>query len=144
MRLALGFAIVSVVLASGCRQTDEAVKTELRTQMMQRCTTDIAPQAAAVPGFNAAEFCTCVTDKAIGDNSVAQLKTMFEDKAATAARGREAGTQCLSQQMPGGAPAQAAPAPAKPQAATPAAPAPAEAGGEAEEDSAEDGAEDSQ
>ena len=145
MQLVLGVACVSLVLLGGCRQSDEKVKTELRTQMMQRCTTDIAPKAAAVPGFDAPKFCTCVTDKAIGDRSVAELKKMFEDAASTAAKGREAGTECLAQQMPGDVPAQAGAAPP----ATPATPAPpaaekAEAAGEAEEDNAEDTAEDSQ
>jgi hypothetical protein len=149
MRLVLGLAIVSVALVGGCRQSDEKVKAELRTQMMQRCTTDIAPQAAAVPGFDAPKFCTCVTDKAIGDRSVAELKKMFEDKASTAAKGREAGKECLSQQMPNGVPAQAGTAPADPKAATPVTPGQAASGkakaaGDVDEEIAEDGAEDSQ
>ena len=103
MRVLAGFAMTSlgalVALTGGCRQSDEAVKSKLRADMMQRCTTDIAPQAAAV-GFDAATFCTCVTDKAIGDRSVAELKKLFEDKEGTAAQGRRAGTECLNQQMP--------------------------------------------
>jgi hypothetical protein len=149
MRLVLGLAIVSVALVGGCRQSDEKVKAELRTQMMQRCTTDIAPQAAAVPGFDAPKFCTCVTDKTIGARSVAELKKMFDDKASTAAKGREAGKECLSQQMPNNVPAQAGAAPADPQGATPVTPPQpasreAEAAGEVDEDSSEDSSEEGQ
>jgi hypothetical protein len=149
MRLVLGFAIFSVALVGGCRQSDEKVKAELRTQMMQRCTTDIAPQAAAVAGFDSAKFCTCVTDKAIGDRSVAELKKMFEDKASTAAQGRQAGTECLSQQLPNGVPGQTGGAPAAAKGTPPVAPVPpasekGEAASEMDEDSSEDAAEDAQ
>jgi hypothetical protein len=153
MRVLVGLAIASVLLAGGCRQSDEKVKAELRTQMMQRCTTDIAPQAAAVPGFDTAAFCTCVTDKAIGDRSIAELKKLFEDKAGTAAQGRQAGTECLNQQMPAsmtadaGAANAARPAAVPPAAASPAAP-PDPAAEAAEEEpvetSEEDAVEDSQ
>jgi hypothetical protein len=139
MRVLAGLAMtslaMSVVLLGGCRQSDEAVKAKLRTDMMQRCTTDIAPQAASVPGFDAANFCTCVTDKAIGDRSVAELKTLFEDKEGTAAQGRRAGTECLNQQLPA-ATATAVPGQAVQPAAEPAnAAAPAAAAGA---DAAED------
>jgi hypothetical protein len=138
----LGLAIVA---AGGCSKSEEVIKGELRTQMMQRCTTDIAPQASAIPGFDAQKFCTCVTDKAIGERSVSALKKMFEDKAGTAEQGRKAGAECLSQQMPGGVPAQAAAAPAGRTAGTEqAAAAPAvekaETAGEAEEDTNDDAA----
>lgn len=112
MRVLVGLAIASVALAGGCRQSDETVKAELRTQMMQRCTTDTAAQAAAVPGFDAQKFCTCVTDKAIGNRSVAELKKLFEDKTGTAAQGRKAGAECLSEQLPASAVADASPSPA--------------------------------
>lgn len=147
MRVLLGVALIAVALAGGCRQSDEKVKAELRTQMMQRCTTDVAPQAAAVPGFDAQKFCTCVTDKAIGDRSVAELKKMFEDKAGTAAQGRKAGMECLNQQMPSGVPAQSAAAPAggpgslNAAAATPTVEK-AEAAGEMDEDTGDEAAED--
>jgi len=126
MRVLVGLlAIASTALAGGCRQSDEAVTAELRTQMIQRCTTDIAPQAASVPGFDSAEFCACVTDKGIGGRSVAELKKLFEDKAATAEQGRQAGAECLNQQTPSArADAAGASTAAQQAAAPPAAPAP--------------------
>jgi|GEM_PF-6198026 len=140
--------VLAIVAAAGCRQSDEAVKAELRSQMMQRCTTDIAPQASAIPGFDAQAFCTCVTDKAIGSRSVADLKKMFEDKAGTAAQGRQAGAECLSQQMPGGAPqGEAAPA-GGPGSVNAAAATPtvekAEAAGEMDEDTGDEAVEENQ
>jgi hypothetical protein len=150
MRLALGLAIVTVALLGGCRESDEAVKAKLRTDIMQRCTTNIAPQAAAQPGFDGQQYCTCVTDKAIGDQSVAELKKLFADKAATAAQGRQAATQCLAQQMPAEVtePAGAAANNQQPAAGPvlPAGPAAekAEAANEVEEESVEDDTEDGQ
>ncbi len=98
MRVALGLATAAIALTAGCRQSEEDVRTELRAQFMQRCSTDIAPTAARASGFDAQRFCACVTDKALGDRSVAELKTMFEDQAGTAERGRQAGVECLAQQ----------------------------------------------
>jgi hypothetical protein len=150
MRLALGLATVSLALLGGCRESDEAVKAKLRADIMQRCTTNIAEQAAAQPGFEGEKYCTCITDKAIGGHSVAELRKLFEDKAATAAQGRQAATQCLAQQMPADVTEQAgAGANINQQAVAPATPtAPvaekAEAAGEADEESSEDETEDSQ
>jgi hypothetical protein len=148
MRLVLGLAIVSVALAGGCRESDEVVKARLRSDIMQRCTTNIAPEVVKQPGFDGQEYCTCITDKAIGTQSVAELKKLFDDKVATAAQGRQAATDCLAQQMPSGVSAQAGAAPADPQAATPVTPPQpasekAEAAGEMDEDGSEDGSEDS-
>jgi hypothetical protein len=149
MRLALGLAIVSIALLGGCRESDEAVKAKLRADIMQRCTTNIGPQAAAQPGFDGQRYCTCVTDMAIGDQSVAELRKLFEDKAATAAQGRQAATQCLAQEIPADVTERAAVASDNRQAAAPVMPAvpaaeEAEAAGEADEESSEDGTEDSQ
>jgi hypothetical protein len=153
MRLMLGAAIAAILLVGGCRQSDEGVKAKLRADIMQRCTTNIAPEVVKQAGFDGQKYCTCITDKAVGTQSVAELKKLFEDKAATAAQGRQAATECLAQQTPDGAPAPAAPAPAGAPAAAPATPPPPaaetnEAGAEAEEETSEDtaegGAEDSQ
>jgi hypothetical protein len=149
MRLALGLAIVSIALLGGCRESDEAVKAKLRADIMQRCTTNIAGQAAAQPGFDGEKYCTCVTDKAIGDHSVAELKKLFDDKAATAAQARQAATQCLAQQIPTDATERAGAEGNDQQAAAPVTPAgpvaeKAEAAGEADEESSEDDTEESQ
>jgi len=88
-------------LAGGCKPSEDLVRNELRAQMMTRCIGDIAPKAKGVQGFDSQRFCTCVTDRAIGARSVAELKAMFEDKTGTAAAGRKAGSECLAQQLPG-------------------------------------------
>jgi len=102
MRVANGMMLVAAAaLAGGCSPNEGEVKNELRAQMMSRCIGDIAPKAKGVEGFDPQRFCTCVTDRAIGERSVADLKAMFEDKTGTAAEGRKAGSECLAQQLPG-------------------------------------------
>jgi hypothetical protein len=114
MRTSFGLILLALA-AAGCSPSEEEVKGELRAQMMSQCLGDIAPKAAGVPGFDGQSFCTCVTDRAIGNRSVAEIKAMFEDKTGTAEEGRRAGSECLAQQLPGGAggvPPTAASAPA--------------------------------
>jgi len=103
MRTSFGLIMLALAAAAGCSPSEEEVKGELRAQMMARCIADIAPKAAGVPGFDGQRFCTCVTDRAIGNRSVADLKAMFEDRSGTAEEGRRAGSECLAQQLPGGA-----------------------------------------
>jgi hypothetical protein len=145
MRLALGLAIVTVVLLGGCRESDEAVKAKLRADMVQGCTAQLSAEAASRPGFDGPKYCACIAAKFIGNRSVGELRNLLGDKAA----GKQIGDECAAQQIAGDVPAQAPTAPADPQAAAPAAPAepPAEEGeaaGEAEEYGSEDTADDSQ
>jgi len=102
MRFLIGLASVALI-GVGCSAAEEQVRGELRNQMMARCSADIAPQAATIPGFDAERFCDCVADKAIGDRSGAELAKQFQDKAGMAARGRQAGAECIAEQLPNGA-----------------------------------------
>jgi hypothetical protein len=98
MRVLVGLAIASVMLAGGCRQSDETVKAELRTQIVERCSVANAPRAAEDPGFDAAKFCTCVSDQMIGNRSVAELRKLLETKEVAAEQGRQIGEGCFKQQ----------------------------------------------
>lgn len=116
MRGWIGLAIVAAALTAGCRQSEEQIRAELRSQMLQRCNSEIALKASALPGFDGAAYCGCVTDRAIGSRSVPELKTMFADRDGLSAQGRQAAGECLAQQNVNGAQQQAAadPAPADP------------------------------
>lgn len=99
MRLLAGFILFGVLAAStGCRQSEEAILAELRAQMLQRCNRDIAPTTSALPGFDSAGYCNCITDRAMGQRNAAELKTVFEDRARMTAEGRQAATECLARQ----------------------------------------------
>jgi hypothetical protein len=100
MRFVPGLALLAATFAAGgCQgQSEEQIRGELRAQMLQRCNRDIAPSTSALPGFDSAGYCNCVTDKAMGERSLAELKTLFEDRARTAAEGRAAATECLAGQ----------------------------------------------
>jgi hypothetical protein len=98
MRVLVGLAIASVMLVGGCRQSDETVKAELRTQIVERCTVANAPRAAEDPGFDTRKFCTCVSDQMIGNRSVAELRKLLESKEVAAEQGRQIGEGCFKQQ----------------------------------------------
>ncbi len=98
MRVLVGLAIASVMLVGGCRQSDETVKAELRTQIVERCTVANAPRAAEDPGFDPRQFCTCVSDQMIGNRSVAELRKLLESKEVAAEQGRKIGEGCFKQQ----------------------------------------------
>lgn len=100
MRFVPGLALLAATLAvTGCqRQSEEQIRGELRAQMLQRCNRDIAPSTSALPGFDSAGYCECVTGKAMGERNLAELKTLFEDRARMTAEGRAAATECLAGQ----------------------------------------------
>ena len=140
MRTPLAMAAAcAALLTTGCGRSDAEVRAELRNQMMQRCDTDMAPRAASLPGVDVDDFCTCVTDRSLGESDVAELKALFDDKAKTAERGREAGTFCLAQQLPGGGGQESATAEALPGATA----AQSSASAEPDEESAEEAADES-
>jgi hypothetical protein len=100
-----GFPVLAcAALLAGCGPSDAQVRGELRTQLMQRCATDIAPRAAGLAGFEADRFCACIADRAVGERSIDELKAMFGDREKMALEGRGAGTRCLGQQIPSAVP----------------------------------------
>lgn len=161
MRTRLPLLILAATAAlAGCSQSDDQVRDELRSQMLGRCNSEIAPKAAQLPGFDTAAYCACVTEQALGQRSAAELKTMFEDRARVTEQGRQAAAVCLARQTSGdeggtvgppgnsketdppepkekAEPRPAARAPARPRAATPTPqpdPQPADEGGEDDPD----------
>jgi hypothetical protein len=98
MRVLVGLGVASMMLAGGCRQSDETVKAELRTQIVERCAVTNAPRAAEDPGFDTRKFCTCVSDQMIGDRSVSELRKLLETKEVAAEQGRKIGEDCFKQQ----------------------------------------------
>ena len=98
MRVLVGLAIASVMLAGGCRQSDETVKAELRAQIVERCSVANASRAAEDSAFDADKFCTCVSDQMIGNRSVADLRKLLESKEVAAEQGRQIGEGCFRQQ----------------------------------------------
>lgn len=123
MRATFGLALLAATTLGGCGQSDAQIRDELRAQMLQRCGRDIAPNTSALPGFDSDAYCRCVTDAAMGERSVAELKALFDDRARLTAEGRRAATQCLAQQNDA---LESAPAPSV-EPANDAAPAPAPA-----------------
>lgn len=118
---AFGLALFAgVTMLAGCGQSETQIRDELRAQMMSRCTRDIAPGTSDLPGFDANVFCGCVTDKAMGQRSVAELKTLFDEasRPQMLAQGRQAATECLAQLS--GAEEKAVPAPEPENVSTPA------------------------
>lgn len=105
--------LAGVTMLAGCGQSEAQIRDELRAQMMSRCNRDIAPGTSDLPGFDSAVFCGCVTDKAMGQRSVAELKALFDEasRPQMLAQGRQAATECLAQLSTGGAAETAAPAP---------------------------------
>ena len=99
MRVLVGLAIASMMLAGGCRQSDENVKAELRAQILERCTITNAPRAADDAKFDARVFCTCVSDQMIGNRSLAEIRKLLENKEGAAEQGRQIGDGCFKQQM---------------------------------------------
>ena len=129
MRIAFGLALLAAATSlAGCGQPDSQIRDELRAQMLQRCGRDIAPNTSALPGFDSDLYCRCVSDKAMGERSVAELKALFDDRARLTAEGRRAATECLALQSTDGAAEMPAPTNESGNAAAPApAPTPAPA-----------------
>ncbi len=128
MRAAFGMLLLATTaMVGGCGQTEGQIRDEIRAQLMNRCGRDIAPGTADLPGFDSNVFCGCITDKAMGQRSVAELKSLFDEgsRPQLIAEGRQAATECLAQ-LSANAADKAAPAPEPANASTPApAPAPA-------------------
>jgi hypothetical protein len=101
MRIALAVAASSLVVLAGCGQSEEALRNDLRSQMMSRCTTDMTKQIGQLPGVNLDQFCGCVSDKAFGSRPMDDLKKMRDDKEYARQQGMQAAMQCLQDQMPG-------------------------------------------
>lgn len=135
MRVLVGLlAIASMALVGGCRQSDDQVKAELRTQILERCAVTNAPRAAEDAKFDTQKFCTCVSDQMIGNRSLAEIRKLLENREGAAEQGRQIGDGCFRQQMSPSQTAAAIPATA---AAPSAAPAAAQAPGAPGEDEAE-------
>lgn len=125
MRAVFGLVLLAAVTTlGGCGQSEAQIRDELRAQMLQRCGRDIAPNTSVLPGFDSDAYCRCVTDKAMGERGVAELKTLFDDRARLTAEGRRAATECLAGQSLDGPAGAGAPA-AEPANVTAPAPAPA-------------------
>ena len=99
MCVLVGLAIASMALAGGCRQSDETLKAELRTQILERCAVTNAPRAAEDAKFDTQKFCTCVSDRMIGNRSLAEIRKLLENKEGAAEQGRQIGDGCFKQQM---------------------------------------------
>ena len=100
MRVAFGIGAAAAILVGGCRQSEEDVLAELRHQMMQRCSADMAAAVKANPGFDTQQFCGCLTDKAFAGRNVVQVRELFEDREKMVAAAREAALACRPANSP--------------------------------------------
>ncbi len=100
MRVVLAVAVSSIVLLAGCGQSEEALRKQLTSEMMSRCTTDMGKQIGQLPGVDLDQFCGCVSDKAFGSRPMEDLAKMRDDKEYARRQGMQAAMQCLQQQMP--------------------------------------------